>query len=75
MGTSSTEKLEKLKLWPERTMCKFGARGDMAAEEINASRKKPSTLYKNKKKDALKPFQELARPYPLNAQGSQSVNL
>lgn len=56
-------------------MCKFGAKGRMAAKEISTIKHKASSWYKDKRKDGLRTPEESARHHPWQAEGYKSINL
>lgn len=66
--TQKTKKLKILNFGPKRTIHKAGVKEGMVAEENHASKKKPSTFYRDKNKNCLKACQKSARFYQLNLQ-------
>lgn len=62
-GNKEWENVKKLNFIPERSICKAGAKGNVAVE-VNI-KKETSALYRNKKKDALRASQRPARIYLL----------
>jgi hypothetical protein len=57
----------------QKCLCKDGAKKGIVSERISTIKKKLNTFHQDNRKDVLRASQELARPYPSQAEWGKSV--